>query len=258
MESFSPSLDWGNELVTSVLWVARAWTIAAVCTVVVLALLARFTAWGRQFWRITGEYFKGSQSIPLWALLGMLLASVMIDVRLGVLFSYQSNDQFSALQAAFDADGSAKDAAIDGFWGAMRLYVGLALADIVRNLFDVYLMQRFIIRWRVWLTRRLTNDWLDGDAYYRGRFVEAPIDNPDQRIQQDIDIFTTGTGPETNTPTVGTSQTLVFGSVFAIVNVVSFTPILWGLAGPLTVFGFTVPKALLSAGLSRSSAGTGR
>ncbi len=71
-----------------------------------------------------------------------------------------------------------------------------------------------------------------------------PIDNPDQRIQQDIDIFTTGTGPETNTPTVGTAQTLVFGTVFAIVSVVAFTPILWKLSGPLTLFGLTIPKAL--------------
>jgi putative ATP-binding cassette transporter len=126
----------------------------------------------------------------------------------------------------------------------MLIYVGLASADIVRSLLDVYLMQRFIIRWRVWLTGRLTGDWLDGDAYYRGRFIDNPIDNPDQRIQQDIDIFTTGTGPETNTPTVGTSQTLVFGAVTSIVSVVSFTPILWNLAGPLTIFGVTVPKAL--------------
>jgi putative ATP-binding cassette transporter len=244
METFTPSLNWGDELFTSLLWVARAWAIAAVCTLVVLALLARFTTWGRQFWRITGDYFKGRQSIPVWLLLGVLLASVMIDVRLGVLFSYQSNDQFSALQAAFAGEGAAKDAAIDGFWAAMLLYVGLAVCDIVRNLLDVYLVQRFIIRWRVWLTHRLTRDWLDGDAYYRGRFVEHPIDNPDQRIQQDIDAFTTGTGEGTNTPTVGTSQTLVFGTVFAIVNVVSFTPILWGLAGPLTIFGVTVPKAL--------------
>jgi vitamin B12/bleomycin/antimicrobial peptide transport system ATP-binding/permease protein len=244
METFTPSLNWGDELITSLVWVARAWAISAVCLIVVLALLARFTVWGRQFWRITGAYFKGRHSVPVWAWLGLLLASVMIDVRLGVLVSYQSNDQFSALQAAVSGQGAAKEAAIDGFWAAMLLFVGLAVADIARNLLDVYLMQRFIIRWRVWLTRRLTGDWLDGDAYYRGRFVEVPIDNPDQRIQQDIDIFTTGTGPETNTPTVGTSQTLVFGSVFAIVNVVSFTPILWGLAGPLTIFGITVPNAL--------------
>src|SRR6188472_1993379 len=244
METFTPSLNWGDELITSLLWVAKAWAIAAVCTLVILALLARFTTWGRQFWRITGDYFTGSQSIPVWALLGVLLASVMIDVRLGVLFSYQSNDQFSALQAAFGGEGAAKQSAIDGFWAAMLVLVGLAVTEIVRNLLDVYLMQRFIIRWRVWLTRRLTRDWLDGDAYYRGRFVEHPIDNPDQRIQQDIDAFTTGTGEGTNTPSVGTSQTLLFGTVFAIVNVVSFTPILWGLAGPLTVFGVTVPKAL--------------
>jgi len=244
METFTPSLNWGDELITSLLWVAKAWAIAAVCTLMVLALLARFTTWGRQFWRITGDYFTGRQSIRVWALLGVLLLSVMIDVRLGVLFSYQINDQFSALEGAFDDERGANQSAIEGFWAAMVVYVGLAVTDIIRNLLDVYLMQRFIIRWRVWLTQRLTRDWLDGDAYYRGRFVEHPIDNPDQRIQQDIDAFTTGTGEGTNTPSVGTSQTLVFGTVFAIVNVVSFTPILWGLAGPLTVFGITVPKAL--------------
>ena len=244
METFTPSLNWGDELITSLLWVAKAWVIAALCTVAILALLARFTTWGRQFWRISGDYFTGRESIPVWSWLGALLALVMTDVRLGVLFSYQSNDQFSALQTAFSAEGAVKQSAIHGFWAAMLTLVGLAVTDIARNLLDVYLTQRFIIRWRVWLTHRLTRDWLNGDAYYRGRFVEHPIDNPDQRIQQDIDAFTTGTGEGTNTPSVSTSQTLLFGTVFAIVNVVSFTPILWGLAGPLTIFGVTVPKAL--------------
>jgi putative ATP-binding cassette transporter len=248
MEMFTPSLDWGAEIVDSLVWVAKAWVISALCTLVVLTLIARFTTWGRQFWRITGDYFKGRQSVSAWAFVAVLLLSVMIDVRLSVLFSYQSNDQFSALQAAVSDEGVAKDSAIDGFWVAMLIYLALAVSDIVRTLLDLYLMQRFIIRWRVWLTHRVTGDWLDGDAYYRGRFLagfgDEPIDNPDQRIQQDIDIFTTGTGPETNTPTVGTSQTLAFGAITSIVSVVSFTPILWSLAGPLTVFGVTVPKAL--------------
>jgi len=244
MKTFTPSLDWGDELITSVLWVAKAWVIGAAGMVVVLALLGRFTTWGRQFWRVTGGYFKGRESIPVWLWLGVLLLSVMIDVRLSVLFSYQSNDQFSALQAAFEGEGAAKDSAIDSFWWSILILVALAAVDIVRTVLDLYLMQRFIVRWRVWLTHRLTGDWLDGDAYYRGRFIDNPIDNADQRIQQDIDIFTTGTGPETNTPTVGTAQTLVFGAVTSIVSVVSFTPILWRLAGPLTIFGVTVPKAL--------------
>jgi putative ATP-binding cassette transporter len=155
----------------------------------------------------------------VWLWLGVLLLSVMIDVRLSVLFSYQSNDQFSALQAAFEGEGAAKDSAIGSFWWSILILVALIAVDIVRTVLDLYLMQRFIIRWRVWLTHRLTGDWLDGDAYYRGRFIDDPIDNPDQRIQQDIDIFTTGTGPETNTPTVGTAQTLMFGSVTSIVTV---------------------------------------
>ncbi len=243
-ETFTPTLDWGNELVASALWVAKAWAIASVVLLVVLVLVARYTTWGRQFWRITGGYFTGRESVPVWALLGVLMLMVMIDVRISVLFSYQGNDQFTALQAAFEGEGSAKSIAVRGFWVAILILLGLIAVKVIRTLLDVYLMQRFIIRWRVWLTQRLTRDWLDGDAYYRGRFISDPIDNPDQRIQQDIDVFTTGTGPETNTPTVGTAQTLLFSGVFAIVSLVEFTPILWGLSGPLTVFGFTLPKAL--------------
>jgi vitamin B12/bleomycin/antimicrobial peptide transport system ATP-binding/permease protein len=244
METFTPSLDWGDELVGSALWVAKAWVFAAIGVLVVCTLLARYTIWGRQFWRVTGDYFKGRGSVPVWALLGVLLVLVMIDVRLVVLLTYQSNDQFSAMQAAFEGEGEAKDTAIHGFWVAILILAALIVFKVTRTLLDTYLMQRFIIRWRVWLTHRLTNDWLDGDAYYRSRFIDAPIDNADQRIQQDIDVFTTGTGPETNTFDVSTAQTLLFGTVFAIVSVVEFTPILWSLSGPLPIFGLTIPRAL--------------
>ncbi|BBY30075.1 ABC transporter ATP-binding protein/permease [Mycolicibacterium sediminis] len=248
MEMFTPSLDWGSEVLGSLRWVAKAWLISAVATTTVLALVARFTTWGRQFWRTTGAYFVGRQSIPVWALLGVLLLSVLVSVRMDVLFSYYANDQFTALQVAFEGGGAGDDAVrasgVRGFWRSIAIFLVLVTADIVRTVGDVYLMQMFIVRWRVWLTRRLTGDWLDGGAYYRGRFLDAPIDNPDQRIQQDVDVFTTGTGPETNTPTVGTAQTLLFGSVYAVVSVVSFTPILWNLAGPWTILGITVPKAL--------------
>jgi vitamin B12/bleomycin/antimicrobial peptide transport system ATP-binding/permease protein len=244
MEEFTPTLDWGNELVASSLWVAKAWAIASVATLIVLVLLARYTTWGKQYWRITGGYFTGRQSIPVWALLGVLMLMVMIDVRITVLFSYQGNDFYSAVQAAVGPESPAKHAGIQAFWFSILILLGLFAIEITHNLLDVYLMQRFIIRWRVWLTDRLTGDWLDGDALYRGRYIEGPVDNPDQRIQQDIDVFTTGTGPETNTPTVGTAQTLLFATVFSIVSLVEFVPILWGLAGPLTVFGVTVPKAL--------------
>ena len=249
---FTQSLDWGNEIAASLVWVLKAWAISAISLVAGAALLARVTTWGRQFWRITGGYFTGRQSLPVWALLAVLLFSVMISVRMDVLFSYYANDQSSALQVAFQGAGAGDDAVRDsgvaGFWKSIVIFALLVAADITRTLLDLYLMQYFIVRWRVWLTHRLTDDWLADRAYYRARYLDsfggAPVDNPDQRIQQDIDVFTTGTGPETNTPTVATAQTLVFGTVYAIVSVAAFTPILWNLAGPLTILGLTIPKAL--------------
>ena len=72
MELFTPSLDWNNEVVASLLWVAKAWIVSAVVTLAVLFLIARFTTWGSQFWRVTGNYFKGRQSIPVWGLLAVV------------------------------------------------------------------------------------------------------------------------------------------------------------------------------------------
>lgn len=250
MDMFTPSIDWGNALLDSAVWVAKAWVISAVLTIATLAIIARFTSWGRQFWRVTGAYFTGRQSLPVWGLLAVLLLSVMVSVRMDVLYSYYANDQMSALQVAIEGAGAGDEAVRssgeNGFWQSMVIFVLLLIADMTRTLFDVYLMQRFIIRWRVWLTDRLTSDWLAGGAYYRSRFLGAgsAIDNPDQRIQQDIDVFTAGTGPEPNAPTVSSGQTLLFGTVTAMVSIVAFTPILWNLAGPLTFWGVTVPKAL--------------
>ena len=109
---------------------------------------------------------------------------------------------------------------------------------------DIYLTQRFIIRWRTWLTYRLTADWLGDRAYYRGRFTNAHTDNPDQRIQQDVDIFTTGVGSSPNSPTIGTGSVLLFGAIKSVSTVIAFTPILWNLSFDVPLFGLTLPKAL--------------
>lgn len=248
MEMYKPSLDWAHELRNSLLWSGKAWVITAVFTAIILVLLARYTSWGRQFWRVTGGYFRGRASVPVWAWLGVLLFSTIISVRLLVLLSYQANDLYSALQVAFEGGGSGnvavRDSGISGFWTAIAVFFLIAAVFIARQIIDIYLTQRFIIRWRLWLTERLTGDWIDDEASYRGRFIEQPIDNPDQRIQLDIDIFTAGVGPDVNKPIVGTSATLLFGSINSVVSVVAFAPILWNLSGPLTAFGFTLDHAL--------------
>ncbi|UQX09904.1 ABC transporter ATP-binding protein/permease [Candidatus Mycobacterium methanotrophicum] len=248
MELFKPSINWGHALADSFSWVALTWVISAVSAIVVLALLRSLTRWGRQFWRITGDYFIGRQSFRAWLMLGVLLLSVVISVRLNVLFSYQANDLSSSVQTAVQGMATGNEAVkasgVHGFWMSILIFSIMAVLHVARFMLDVYLMQRFIVAWRVWLTERLTGDWLEGRAYYRGRFIDSTIDNPDQRIQQDIDVLTANAGATPNVPSNGTGSVLVFGAISSMLSVVSFTAILWNLSGPLTLFGVTLPKAM--------------
>ncbi|KUI38181.1 multidrug ABC transporter ATP-binding protein [Mycobacterium sp. IS-1496] len=241
---FRPSLDWGSEVLNSAVWVLGCFLITAPCLLLVLAAVGRFTEWGRQFRRITGPYFTGRQSVPVWAGLAALLLSSIVLVRISVLLSYYANDLFTSLQVAFQSGPGDGRSGEQGFWATMLVFVVLAGCFVVRLLADLYLTQRFIMRWRIWLSRRLIDDWLDRHAYYRGRFSRRPVDNPDQRIQQDIDVFTTGVGRQPNNPAYTSDRVLLFGAVQAALSTGAFGVILWQLSGPLTLFGVTLPRAL--------------
>lgn len=247
---FTPTLDWGNELLTSLWWIVKAWAIAAVVTMVILYLIYRFTTWGRQFWRITGDYFRGAESVKVWIWLAALLLSVITGVRIDVLLSFQGNDLMTSLQVVAQgitgSDQAVKDSGKHGFWMSTLIFCVLVTFHVGRVMLDLFLTQRFMLRWRAWLTHRLTDDWLDGKAYYRARFIDDTIDNPDQRIQQDIDIFTAGVGPLPNTPNNTSGATLLFGAVSAVASMISFAEILWNLSGPLTLpfVNVSVPRAL--------------
>jgi vitamin B12/bleomycin/antimicrobial peptide transport system ATP-binding/permease protein len=246
---FKPSIDWSTAFTDSLRWIAIAWAIGAVCLVVALLAFRYFTPWGRQFWRITRGYFVGRASVKVWLMLGVLLLSVLVSVRLTVLFSYQGNDLLTGVQKAVQGiaagDDEVKQSGIHGFWMSIVIFSLLAALYVGRYMADIYLTQRFIVAWRMWLTAHLTDDWLDGRAYYRDLFIDNTIDNPDQRIQQDIDIFTANASPSTpNIPSNSTLNTLLFGAVNAVASVISFAAILWNLSGNLNVFGMEVPRAM--------------
>jgi vitamin B12/bleomycin/antimicrobial peptide transport system ATP-binding/permease protein len=245
---FKPSIDWSAAPKDSLRWLAEAWAIGAICLFVALVLLRYLTVWGRQYWRITGGYFTGRHAVRVWLMLGVLLLLVLFSVRLTVLFSFQGNDLFSALQKAFEGIAAhnevVKQSGIHGFWMSLLHFSVLAVIFIARIMLDIYLTQRFIIAWRMWLTSHLTDDWLDGRAYYRDLFIDNTIDNPDQRIQQDVDIFTAGVGATPNIPSNATTTTLLFGAVNAVASVISFAAILWHLSGNLNVLGFELPRAM--------------
>jgi putative ATP-binding cassette transporter len=220
-------IDWSREWLTSLLWIARVFLFVVLGFALVGWFLIRRTRWGRQFWRLSGVYFIPRRRNWLnWRpilTVALLLLLTVTAVRLDILLSFQGNGMFTAMQQLDEA----------AFWRFILIFGVLATINVVLVLFTFYIGQAQIIHWRLWLNERMVGDWLSGAAYHRGRFVSTAIDNPDQRIQQDITSYTSD------------SQSLALGAVSSVVSLVSFTIILWSLSGPLTVFGLQIPRAMV-------------
>ena len=216
-------MNWTQELINSAIWLSQVYAVTLVCFGLTVWFLARRTVWGRQFWQLSSGYFSPRRSWKPILTIAFILFLTLAGVRLQVLFSNWYNTMYSALQ---DLNETA-------FWLAMWLFSALATVHVLRSLLDYYVQQAFSIHWRTWLNNRLLNRWLDGQSYYRTQHLEKGVDNPDQRIQQDITVF------------VQSSLTLSMGVVDALVSTVAFTLILWGLSGPLDLFGFEIPRAMV-------------
>ncbi len=216
-------MNWNQEIVNSVIWLTKAFAITSAGFVVVAWLLAHYTRWGRQFWRLAWPYFTPKRSWKPLLTVALVLLLALFAVRMNVLFSFWSKDFYDAVQA-LDASK---------FWLFMGLFGVLASIHVVRELFTYYVQQSFEIHWRTWLNEKLSNDWLERGAYYRGQFVPEPTDNPDQRIQVDIASFVTF------------SLSLSIGAIRALVSLVEFTIILWALSGALALWGVEIPRGMV-------------
>ena len=203
------SINWSTEWLTSPLWVGKVFLFVVVGFTLMAWFLVRRTRWGRQFWRLSGMYFIPRMRTWLaWRpilTVALLLLFTVISVRLNVLLSYQGNDMLTAMQQLN----------APAFWKSIGIFGILATIYVVLVLISFYVGQAQIIHWRLWLNQRMVGDWLSGTAYHRMKFVSSPVDNPDQRIQQDITSYTSD------------SQDLALGAVSASVSLVSFTIILW-------------------------------
>lgn len=199
-------MNWHQALQESLSWLAIASFITLVSFTAAATLAVRFTRWGSQFWQLAGPYFSFRRSWRPLLVFALLLVLTLFSVRLNVLFSFWYNGFYSALQGLDQA----------AFWYLLGVFAVLATIHVLRSLFTFYVSQAFSIKWRVWLTERLTHDWMQGDAYYRGQFLAEPVDNPDQRIELDVNAFVTN------------SVSLALGAVSALVSLVAFTGILWG------------------------------
>lgn len=216
-------MDWKQILTDSGIWLLQAYLITTIISAIAVWVLARRTVWGRQFWNLAADYFSPRRDWRPLATLALILFLTLGAVRLGVLFSNWYNTMYTALQKLDE----------NGFWMAMLLFAVLATVHVLRSLIDFYIQQAFTIRWRVWLNEKMLSRWLDKQAYYRSQYLTTPVDNPDQRIQQDVATFTE------------MSLTLSMGVVNALVSTFAFTFILWNLSGPLAIGGLEIPRAMV-------------
>jgi putative ATP-binding cassette transporter len=193
--------------------------------------LADGWALARPFWRAPGER-------RAWALLAAVVVLTLLIVWVNVLFSGWNNRFYDTLQNHDLAE----------FWRQLGVFAALAAAFIVAAVYRQYLQGLLSIRWRSWLTARLLQGWLHpGTAYRLGARAGEAIDNPDQRIAEDARAF------------VSLCLDILLGLLNAIVTLVSFVGILWGLSGALPLpflGGARVPGYMVWVAVGYSLLGT--
>jgi len=203
----------------------------------------------KDVWHLARPYFRSEEKFSAWLLLVSIIALNLSLVGMNVVLSFWNREFFNALQA--------KDS--DAFFDLLFLYrrtesglmPGFCEVAVVYILFAIYrtwLNQWLQIRWRRWLTTRYLDEWLADRAYYRISLTTdhaaVGTDNPDQRIAEDLREF------------VDSTLSLGLGLMRQVVTLVSFTSILWGLSGALTLFGVSIPGYMVWIALAYAVLGT--
>ena len=199
--------------------------------------------------RLSAPYFRSEEKWKAWGLLVGVVALNLGTVYVTVLINDWSRVFYDALQA--------KNQPV--FWTQLLRFTYIAMAGILVAVLKFYLTQLLQVRWRAWMTRNYMTRWLANHTFYRlelaryaartaGDGMQANPDNPDQRIQEDMQLFTDYT------------VTLSMGILNSVVTLVTFIGILWGLSGPLafTLGGqsFSIPGYMVWVAVIYCAVGT--
>ena len=216
-------MDYTQEIITSSLWIARTLALTVIFFSLGIFLLVRLTHWGKQFWMFAGGYLSPKRSIKPLLFFVLIVTLTLFSVRLSLVHSTWYNNMYTALQEFNQTV----------FWEQMILFCFIAGFSVAAALISYYLNQRFSINWIEWLNTELLEKWMDKRAYYKSQYIGNNLDNPDQRIQQDIQSY------------VKTTLSLSTGVIDAVTSMISYTILLWGLAGPMTLLGIEIPRAMV-------------
>lgn len=151
-----------------------------------------------------------------WQARGQLLLLVLLllaQTAANVLFNEQSGELTSAL-AARDTHR---------FWHAIELFLGILVLAVPVYAYYYFVRDRLGLWWRRWLTLHLIGEYFGHRNFYELNALPG-IDNPDQRIAEDVNAFTQKS----------LSFLLVVAS--ALLQLLAFSRVLWSISRVLVVF----------------------
>ena len=143
-------------------------------------------------------------------MLALLVLLLLGRTEFVVVFNDQSGEFTSAL--------AAKDSV--RFWHSMRVFGTALVVAVPIYGFYYYVRDRLGIAWRRWLTHDFLHKYLSHRAFYDLN-ANASIDNPDQRIAEDINAFTQK------------SLTFLLEIVSATLQLIAFSGVLWSISRTL-------------------------
>lgn len=158
------------------------------------------------YWR-SNEKMIGIIFLSLVAL--MTITLVIINVAFNTWYNYF----YDALQN-YDARS---------VYDLIVIFIFIAAVFIVLQVYRYYLQNFLGLRWRRWLTKHIIQRWLQKRNYYLLEEIGDQTDNPDQRIQEDINSL------------VNLALGLLIGLLDSIVTFFLFIYILWKLSGDLKI-----------------------
>lgn len=165
-------------------------------------------------WALAKPYF--SESDERWKARGFLAAIVALTLML-VFINLQITDWFNRFYNALQNYDQA------GFWKLLGEFALLAFSAIALGVYQTYLTQLLDLRWRRWLTGDYLSRYLNAQTYYHMEIFKRGQDNPDQRIADDLNLFSQYT------------TSLFTGLLSAVANLVAFIGLLWVLSAKVVI-----------------------
>lgn len=126
------------------------------------------------------------------------------------------------------------------FYRVMLLALGATIIGVFTKVFEEYTGGLLYIEWREWLTHYFVDRGFANHAFYRMSLL-GKVDNPDQRIADDISTF------------IEWTERLTITLVFAIAGVVTYFAILWSISSSLALFliGYAIAGTYFSVVIGR-------